>query len=103
MTHGIETEIPADRKVDGVAVFMKWNRVLWNAPNVAHDNPADQQFHASSVLGFENTKAMEEFLRGSVPTELRDDLIAHASALHAYDMKVYRYKRDGALLPRIEE
>jgi pimeloyl-ACP methyl ester carboxylesterase len=84
-------------------VFMRWNRALWNTPNVAHDNPVDQQFHASIVLGFADAKAAEEFLCSPVPTELGEDLVAHASALHAYDMKAYRYKRDGVLLPRIEE
>jgi hypothetical protein len=33
-------------------VFMPWNRRLWNTPNVAHDNPTEQQFHASLILGF---------------------------------------------------
>jgi hypothetical protein len=28
-------------------VFMPWSEKLWDTPNVAHDNPADQRFHAS--------------------------------------------------------
>jgi hypothetical protein len=84
-------------------VFMGWNQALWNTPNVAHDNPTDQRFHASIILGFADTTAMQNFLTGTVPTELGEDLATHASAVHAYDMTAYRYKRDGILLPRTEE
>jgi hypothetical protein len=84
-------------------VFMSWNRALWNTPNVAHDNPTDQRFHASIILGFANPAAMQSFLTGAVPAELGEDLATYASAVHAYDMTAYRYKRDGILLPRIEE
>ena len=27
--------------------FLPWNEKTWNTPDVAHDNPADQRFHAS--------------------------------------------------------
>ena len=30
--------------------FLSWIEKLWDTPNVAHDNPADQRFHASLVL-----------------------------------------------------
>ena len=84
-------------------VFMGWHRALWNTPNVAHDNPADKRFHASIILGFADATALQNFLMGTVPAELGEDLATHASAVHAYDMTAYRYKRDGNLLPRIEE
>ncbi len=32
--------------------FMPWIQRLWDTPDVAHDNPTDQRFHASLVLGF---------------------------------------------------
>lgn len=83
-------------------VFMAWNKALWNTPNVSHDNPADQQFHASVIVGFADAAARDRFLRGSVPAALGKGLAAHASAVHAYDMTAYRYKRDGVLLPEIE-
>ena len=35
-----------------------WNKRLWDTPNVAHDDPADQRFHASLILGF--TDAQEQ-------------------------------------------
>jgi hypothetical protein len=84
-------------------VFMKWNQALWNTPNVAHDNPDEQQFHASLILGFADTAARDLFLQGPVPGSLSKQLAEYASAVHAYDMTAYRYKRDGALLPEIEE
>lgn len=83
-------------------VFMKWSKGLWNTPNVAHDNPADQQFHASLILGFADVAERDRFLNGPVPSELSKDLAVHVSAVHAYDMNPYRYKRDGVLLEEIE-
>ena len=83
-------------------VFMKWNRALWNSPNVAHDNPEDQRFHASVILGFADEKTRDAFLHGTAAA-VNDTLAAHASAVHAYDMSAYRYKRDGVLLPSLEE
>src|SRR3954470_6410677 len=42
-------------------VFMPWNRRLWNTPNVAHDNPTEQRFHASLILGFTDAHALRAF------------------------------------------
>ena len=42
-------------------VFMPWNRRLWNTPNVAHDNPTEQHFHASLILGFTDAVALRAF------------------------------------------
>ena len=83
-------------------VFMKWNRALWNSPNVAHDNPGSRQFHASVILGFADAAARDAFLEG-VASSSDAGLAAHASAVHAYDTTAYRYKRDGVLLPSIED
>jgi len=84
-------------------VFMPWNQRLWNTPNVAHDNPVDQRFHASVILGFADRAALHDFLDGFVPQSLGERLARNASAVHAYEMTAYRYKRDGVLMPRIEE
>ncbi|HTN62331.1 MAG TPA: hypothetical protein VL147_12395, partial [Devosia sp.] len=49
--------------------FLPWVKALWNTPNVAHDNPADQRFHAAVVLGFADSAAQEAFfvaLRGTI-------------------------------------
>ena len=40
---------------------MPWNRRLWSTPNVAHDNPTEQQFHASLILGFTDAHALRAF------------------------------------------
>ena len=42
-------------------VFMPWIERLWDTPNVAHDNPTDQRFHASLILGFTDTNALRAF------------------------------------------
>ena len=39
-------------------VFMPWIERLWDTPDVAHDNPTDQRFHASLILGFADTDAL---------------------------------------------
>ncbi len=84
-------------------VFMKWNKALWNTPNVAHDNPVNQQFHASITLGFANEAARDAFMNGPIPATLNAQMSSSVSAVHAYNMTAYRYKQSGALLPEIEE
>jgi hypothetical protein len=42
-------------------VFMPWIERLWDTPNVAHDNPTDQRFHASLILGFTDPSSMRTF------------------------------------------
>ena len=84
-------------------VFMPWNQRLWNTPNVAHDNPVDQRFHASVILGFSDRAALQDFVEGFVPQAVGERLAQNASAVHAYEMTAYRYKRDGVLLPSVEE
>lgn len=44
--------------------FLPWSQKLWDTPNVAHDNPPDQRFHASIILGFADAKARNAFLAG---------------------------------------
>jgi len=84
-------------------VFMRWFRALWNTPNVAHDNPADQRFQASIILGFADAKAMQSFLTGKIPAELGEELAKYASAVHAYEMTALRFKQNGVVLPKIEQ
>ena len=42
-------------------VFMPWIERLWDTPNVAHDNPTDQRFHASLILGVADANALRAF------------------------------------------
>lgn len=100
--------VPTIASQDGLTelrtqVFMPWNKSLWNTPDVAHDNPVGQRFHASLVLGFADAGRMQAFLDGPIPASLSTGIAEHASAVHAYAMTAFRYKRDGVLLPEIEE
>ncbi|MDN3242531.1 hypothetical protein [Glycomyces tritici] len=81
-------------------VFMPWRRGLWNSPNVAHDNPADQQFHASLLLGFADADGLRAFFTGGVVAELSSRLPAFASAVHAYEVETaLTFVEHGRALP----
>ncbi len=85
-------------------VFMPWLRQLWDTPNVAHDNPADQRFHASVVLGFADQRRLLEFFAGPTPNELGQRLPDFVSAVHGHELAAaLTYKRDGVVLPRYEQ
>ena len=66
--------------------FLPWTKRLWDTPNVAHDKPHDQRFHASLILGYANTAARDAFYASSVIEELSNQLTPIASAIHAYDV-----------------
>lgn len=38
---------------------------MWDTPHVAHDNPSDQHYHASLILGFPDTAARKAFFGSS--------------------------------------
>lgn len=81
-------------------VFMPWIERLWDTPNVAHDNPADQQFHASLILGFADTGALRAFFGGEAVARLAGRLPAFVSAMHAYEVsEALTYVVDGEALP----
>ena len=85
-------------------VFMPWNEKLWDTPNVAHDNPTDQRFHASLILGFKDAAARAAFFAGEEITTLSDRLSGFASAVHAYDVfAALTYVKDGVILPHYQE
>jgi hypothetical protein len=85
-------------------VFMPWNEKLWDTPNVAHDNPTDQRFHASLMLGFEDAAARAAFFAGEEITSLADELSGFASAVHAYDVSAaLTHVKDGVILPHYQE
>ena len=67
-------------------VFMPWNERTWNTPDVAHDNPVDQRFHASLVLGFSDADARAAFFQSPAVRDLSPTLAPVASAIHAYDV-----------------
>lgn len=81
-------------------VFMPWNEKLWDTPDVAHDNPADQRFHASLILGFADASARAAFFEGDEITTLSRRLSDVASAVHAYDVsEALTYVKEGRVLP----
>jgi hypothetical protein len=84
--------------------FLPWNKKLWDTPDVAHDNPHDQRFHASLILGFTDTAARDAFFASSVIEELSNQLVPLASAIHAYDVTAaLTYVKNGDILPRYQE
>jgi hypothetical protein len=84
--------------------FLPWNEKLWDTPNVTHDNPHDQRFHASLILGFTDTAARDAFFANSVIEELSNQLTPLASAIHAYDVTAaLTYLKNGHTLPHYEE
>ena len=84
--------------------FLPWIEKLWDTPNVAHDNPHDQQFHASVVLGFTDAAARDAFFASNVLEELSSRLAPLASAIHAYDVDAaLTYVKNGVILPAYEE
>jgi len=84
--------------------FLPWNEKTWATPDVAHDNPADQRFHASLILGFADTAARTAFFDGTDIEQLSQSLAPVASAIHAYDVfAALTYVKEGEILPHHEE
>ena len=82
---------------------MPWIRRLWETPNVAHDNPTDQRFHASLILGFTDTDAMRAFFDSAAIATLSDKLLEFVSAVHAYEVtEALTYVKDGKVLPHYQ-
>jgi hypothetical protein len=85
-------------------VFMPWIERLWDTPNVAHDNPADQRFHASLSLGFTDANALRAFFGSGEIATLSGKLPEFLSAVHAYEVtEALTYVKDGKILPHYQE
>jgi hypothetical protein len=84
--------------------FLPWNEKLWDTPNVAHDNPADQRFHASLILGFTDAKERAGFFHGREIESLSKTLAPLTSAIHAYDVSAtLTYVTDRVILPHYQQ
>ena len=84
--------------------FLPWNAKLWNTPNVGHDNPADQRFHASLILGFTDAQERAGFFHGREVESLSNTLAPLTSAIHAYDVSAaLTYVKDGTILPHYQQ
>ena len=80
-------------------VFMPWIERLWDTPNVAHDNPTDQRFHASLILGFNDRDAMRAFFGSGEIATLSGRLPEYIAAVHAYEVtEALTYVKDGKIL-----
>lgn len=80
--------------------FLPWHEKTWDTPDVAHDNPADQRFHASLILGFADAAARTAFFESTDIEQLSQTLAPVASAIHAYDIfTTLTYVEDGKILP----
>jgi hypothetical protein len=84
-------------------VFMPWIQRLWDTPNVAHDNPTDQRFHASVILGFSETDALRAFFGSGEIARLSGKLPEFVSAVHAYEVsEALTYVKDAKILPHYQ-
>ena len=84
-------------------VFMPWIERLWDTPNVAHDNPIDQRFHASLILGFTDTDALRGFFGGGESATFSAKLPEVVAAVHAYEVtEGLTYVKDGKVLPHYQ-
>jgi hypothetical protein len=80
--------------------FLPWHEKTWDTPDVSHDNPSDQRFHASLVLGFATPAARAAFFDGGQIDQLSQALVPVASAIHGYEVSsTLTYIKDGKLLP----
>lgn len=85
-------------------VFMRWNQKLWDTPDVAHDNPSDQRFHASLILGFDDASTRTAFFDSDPITTLSGRLSMFASAVHAYEVsEALTYVTEGNVLSHYRE
>jgi len=79
--------------------FLPWAEKTWDTPNVAHDNPTDQRFHASLILGFETDATRAAFFGGAETERLSGLLAPSVSAIHAYDVStILTFVKDGEVL-----
>jgi hypothetical protein len=84
--------------------FLPWNKRLWDTPNVAHDNPADQRFQASLILGFSDAGAQASFFGSREVRNVSRELSRFASAAHAYQTAAaLAFVTGGVALPHDQE
>jgi hypothetical protein len=84
--------------------FLPWSKLTWDTPYVAHDNPSDQRFHASLVLGFDDPAARAAFFHGPEIEHLSQLLAPVASAIHAYDVvAALTFVEGGRILPHYHQ
>ena len=76
--------------------FLPWIEKFWDTPNVAHDNPSGQHYHASVILGFSTKAARTAFFEGEEIAQISAALARRVSAIHAFDVaEVLTFVADG--------
>ena len=84
--------------------FLPWAEILWDTPKVAHDNPKDQRFHASLILGFADVAARTAFYASAEVARLSSALASTVAAIHAYDVTAaLAYVENGKRLDHYRE
>ena len=84
--------------------FLPWAEILWDTPKVAHDNPKDQQFQASLILGFSDLSARSAFFVDGGAARLSSALASQVAAVHAYDVAAaLTYVENGERLNQYRE
>ena len=84
--------------------FLPWSERLWNTPDVAHDNPTDQRFHASLMLGFTDATEQAAFFEARNLDSISTEVARFASAVHAYQVsEALTFVRDGTILSHYQE
>ncbi len=84
--------------------FLPWNEKTWDTPHVAHDNPVEQRFHSSLILGFADPATRTAFFHGAPARQLSPMLASIASAIHAYDISAtLTYVKNSKILPHYQE
>lgn len=84
--------------------FLPWAKFLWNTPKTAHDNPKDQHFHASLILGFADPSLRSAFYASNEVASLSMALASQVTAVHAYDVAAaLTYVENGERLDHYRE
>jgi hypothetical protein len=83
-----------------ISRYGAWNQRLWNTPNVAHDTPTEQQFHASLILGFTEAHALGAFYGSEQIAVLSGKLPEFVSAVQVTE--ALTYVKDGTALPHYQ-
>ncbi|MFL5998007.1 MAG: hypothetical protein ACJ736_27535 [Streptomyces sp.] len=83
--------------------FLSWIQKLWTTPNVALDNPHDQRFHASLILGFTDTAARDALFTSHVIQDLSGRPAPLVSAIHPYDVAALTHVKNVDILPHYRD
>lgn len=67
-------------------VYLPWSKTTWDTPNVEHDNPTDQRFHSSIIVGFPTSAERDAYFADPHTERLSPALAPYISAIHAYDV-----------------